>query len=337
MEQNNYSDLRSSRGPMIGRSLVAACMAFLACGGSDRAFDAMGQFEADALIVSAEASGRLVQFEAQEGKWFAEDSVIGKIDPAQYQIQQEQAELSVQAVELKTATPSPQVRVLEAQEKMQRAQLEALEIQYATAQREKRRIDTMFASGAATGKQRDDAASLLALAEKNLSVAKSQIELTRQQIRAYREQIELQNRGIRGERAVVESRRDAADDWMLKTVIRNPVAGTVLTNYAHRGEWVMPGKALYKIADLSQMVLRAYIDGSSLVKVRLGQEVKIQVRYGDAVRDYLGILSWISDEAEFTPKTIQTADERANLVYAVKVRVVNDGYLKLGMYGELHF
>ncbi|MCC6753114.1 MAG: HlyD family efflux transporter periplasmic adaptor subunit [Saprospiraceae bacterium] len=337
MELNDCTGLPLREGLLIQSSLFAVCMACLSCGGSDRGFDAMGQFEADALIVSAEASGRLVEFGAQEGKWLAEDTVIGKIDPGQYLIQREQAELSVQAVELKTATPSPQVRVLEAQERLQREQLEALQIQHAAAQRERRRIDTMFAAGAATEKQKDDASSLLALAEQNLAVAKGQIELTRQQIHAHREQVALQNRGVRGERAVVESKRDAADDWMLKTVITNPVAGTVLTSYTHRGEWVMPGKALYKIADLRQMVLRAYIDGSTLVKVQLGQEVKIKVRYGDAARDYTGTITWISDEAEFTPKTIQTADERANLVYAIKVRVANDGYLKLGMYGELHF
>ena len=170
-----------------------------------------------------------------------------------------------------------------------------------------------------------------------VTVVRKQIAVTRQQIAVQRNAAGTQNRGIMSEAGPLEKRIEQVDDQLRKARVTAPVNGTLLTKYAEAGEVTAPGKALFKMADLSTMVLRAYISGSQLSLVKLGQRVKVQVDRGaDDYKTFTGTVSWISDKSEFTPKTIQTKDERANLVYAVKVRVKNDGFLKIGMYGEVN-
>ena len=182
---------------------------------------------------------------------------------------------------------------------------------------------------AATGKQLDDLNA-------DIDVVKKQMLVTQQQINVQRSNVGTQNRSILSEGKPLEKRVAQLNDQLKRASITNPISGTVITKYAEAGEMTAAGKALYKIADLSTMNLRAYISGTQLSQVKLNQPVKVLIDNGaNSYREYPGVITWISDKAEFTPKTIQTKEERANLVYAVKVRVKNDGFIKIGMYGEV--
>ena len=174
--------------------------------------------------------------------------------------------------------------------------------------------------------------------KEQIVAAKTQLQVLQSQINAQRQSVAIQNRGILSEQGPMKKKIAQIQDQLNKTVIKNPVTGTVLTKYADENEYTTIGKALYKIADLSTMKLRAYITNNQLAQVKLNQAVQVFVDDGKGkFRELKGTISWISDKAEFTPKTIQTKEERANLVYAIKVNVPNDGYLKIGMYGEVKF
>lgn len=325
---------------MLARNLfiiLLIAVGISACNSNQHAYDASGIVEANEVVVSAEVNGKLLEYFIEEGAQIAIDSVIGKIDPTQYALQSEQVQKSMEAVDRKTMSTQPQIDILAIQEATQKEQLKGLNIQLESITREKNRINKLFQSKAATQKQLDDVNSQYDLLKQQIEVAKSQIQLTRQQMESYKATLARQNAGILSEKYVFEQRKAASDDLLHKANIQNPVSGTVLSNYVRAGEWVHSGKPLYKIADLKTVYLRAYIDGSQLLSVQLNQEVNVDVRYGDQQRNYRGKIIWISDKAEFTPKTIQTADERANLVYATKIKIENDGYLKLGMYGEVKF
>jgi HlyD family secretion protein len=194
---------------------------------------------------------------------------------------------------------------------------------------ERDRTERLVKADAATGKQLDDLNA-------QVDVLQKQMDVTQQQIAVQRSNIATQNRSILSESAPLQKQAAQVEEQISKARVVNPVSGTVITKYAEQGEVTAPGKALYKIANLSTLTLRAYITGAQLSQLKLGQQVKVLVDNGaDQYRTYSGTIYWISDKAEFTPKTIQTKEERANLVYAVKVRVKNDGYLKIGMYGEV--
>ena len=284
--------------------------------------DASGSFEAEEVVVSSELAGRLISFQVEEGDSLIKGSIVGEIDARPIILQKEQVQESIKALREKTADVSPQVRLLENQLAVQEVRLENL-------QREKKRIDNLFRMDAATGKQLDDISFQVEAAQKELMV-------TRQQIQVQRNNISTQNRGILSEEGPLEKKVAQLDDQVKRAGIINPITGTVTTKYAEEGEIHGAGKALYKIADLSGMTLRAYITGIQLSQVKPGQQVTVLVDEGpEKYRQLPGKITWISDKAEFTPKTIQTKDERANLVYAIKVSVKNDGYLKIGMYGGL--
>jgi len=296
----------------------------LSCGGKTGKYDASGTFEADEVIVSAELSGKILRFDIEEGHTLAKDSVVGMLDAENISLQKEQVEANIQALGEKTSDVTPQVKLLENQLEVQRSKLNNL-------LHEKARIEKLLKQDAATGKQLDDINSEIDVAGKN-------IEVTQQQINVQRNSVATQNRSILSESKPLQKRVAQLDDQLSKANIVNPVNGTVITKYAEAGEVTSAGKALYKIADLSTLTLRAYITGSQLSQLKLGQNVKVLVDDGaDKYREMPGTVTWISDKAEFTPKTIQTKDERANLVYATKIKVKNDGYLKIGMYGEVKF
>jgi len=296
----------------------------LSCGGKNGKYDASGTFEADEVIVSAELSGKILRFDIEEGHTLAKDSVVGMLDAENISLQKEQVEANIQALGEKTSDVTPQVKLLENQLEVQRSKLNNL-------LHEKARIEKLLKQDAATGKQLDDINSEIDVAGKN-------IEVTQQQINVQRNSVAAQNRSILSESKPLKKRVAQLDDQLSKANIVNPVNGTVITKYAEAGEVTSAGKALYKIADLSTLTLRAYITGSQLSQLKLGQNVKVLVDDGaDKYREMPGTVTWISDKAEFTPKTIQTKDERANLVYATKIKVKNDGYLKIGMYGEVKF
>jgi len=304
-------------------ALIAISM-LTACKNGNGNADASGTFEANEVIVSAESSGKLTSFTVEEGQLIAKDSVVGTVDATNISLQKEQVESSIQALGEKTADVSPQVKLLEDQLAVQQSQLNNL-------LHEQGRIQNLLKQDAATGKQLDDINA-------QVDVAKRSMNVTRQQIQVQQNNVATQNRSILSEGKPLQKRVAQLEDQLKKSTIINPVSGTVLTKYAEQGEITSAGKALYKIADLSTITLRAYITGTQLSQVKLGQAVKVLVDDGaKKYKEFAGTITWISDKAEFTPKTIQTKEERANLVYATKIKVKNDGYLKIGMYGEVKF
>ena len=289
-----------------------AALLFVAtsCNRNNAEFDATGNFEADEVIISAEASGKIVQLGIEEGTELKSQTVIGLIDTTQLHLRKKQLEYSILAVNAK----QPNANV----------QLAAITEQIETVKREKKRVENLLKDDAATQKQLDDLNAQLDLLQRQYEATQSTLSITRQ--------------SLQSETLPLKAQYEQVQDQIDKSQIINPVNGTVLTLYAKQNEVVTPGKALYKIADLSTVILRAYISGNQLSQIKLGQSVKVLVDASDnGYKEYAGTITWVSDKAEFTPKTIQTKEERANLVYAIKIDVKNDGYLKLGMYGEVKF
>ena len=231
---------------------------------------------------------------------------------------------TINALHDKTMDVRPAVQLLMDQIRVQKAQL-------ADALYEKQRTEKLIKSDAATTKQLDDWNT-------QIDVLQRQIAVNEQQIKVQETATGTQNSSILSEDKPLRKSVAQINDQLRRTNITNPVGGTVLTKYAMAGEETAPGKALYKIADVSVITLRAYITGTQLAEVKLNQKVTVLVdSTSNTYRNYPGVITYISDKAEFTPKTIQTKDERANLVYAIKIHVKNDGYLKIGMYGEVKF
>jgi len=311
---------------------------FFACNNGTAKYDATGTFEADEIIVSAEANGKILRLNMEEGATLAKDSVVGVIDPSAIELQKEQATSSVDALMQKTNEASPQIDILQSQMVLQAKQIAVQEEQLKTLTREQQRYKNLVAADAAPAKQLDDINGQVNVLREQIGASQSQLVVLRSQVNSQRQSVAIQNRGILSEKNPMEKRVAQIQDQLNKTSIVNPVSGTVLTKYADANEYTNTGKAIYKIADLSTMKLRAYITGNQLALVKLNQPVKVLVDDGKGkYRELPGTISWISDKAEFTPKTIQTKEERANLVYAVKINVKNDGYLKIGMYGEVVF
>lgn len=308
----------------ISTALFFSSLVFLSCNRNGNNFDASGSFEAEEVIVSAETGGKILQLNLEEGMLLPADSIIGAVDATGIRLQEEQVEASINALQQKTADVSPQVQLLLNQLSVQQSQLDNL-------LHEKQRVENLLKADAATGKQLDDINAQIDVARRGMNV-------TQQQIQVQKNAVATQNRSVLSEAEPLRKRIEQLKDQAGRALIVNPVTGTVLTKYAEAGEITAPGKALYKIADLSVLTLRAYITGNQLAQVKLGQTVTVLTDDGkDQYRETKGVIAWISDKAEFTPKTIQTKEERANLVYAVKIRVKNDGLLKIGMYGEVKF
>ena len=287
---------------------AAAVLFVAACSGDESPIFASGVFEATEVIVSSEATGRLLEFTPVEGLEIAAGDVIGKVDCRQIELQREQ---------FVTRMNGLQTRVTDVY-----TQTAALNQQIAAAQKEKRRVEELLAGGSATGKQLDDVVA--------------QIEVLKRQRAAVAQSMKTGNRVIDDERAAMEVQLAQLDDQIARCELKSPVSGTVLVKYAQQGEFTATGKALFKLADMKNMFLRAYVTADQLSRMKLGQAVKVRADFGsEGSRDYDGRIAWVATKSEFTPKTIQTRDERANLVYAVKVAITNDGFLKLGMYGSI--
>lgn len=281
-----------------------------ACQETETRSDAYGKFEAREVIVSAEANGKLIQFDVAEGQQLQAGQLVGLIDTTLLHLQREQLRAKIQAVTGKTQDAEPQVRVL--QERKQ------------NLLREERRLKALIADKAAPAKQLDD--------------LQGQIEVVNKEIDAIRAQSKTANRGILSEIAPIEAQIEVVQEQIRRSYIYNPVSGTVLLQLAEPHEMTASGKPLYTIAPLKELELRAYVSGAQLPQLKLGQEVTVLVdQDADNNRNLTGKISWIADEAEFTPKTVQTKEERVNLVYAFKVKVKNDGTLKMGMPGEVLF
>ena len=294
----------------------------IGCNSSESEFDASGTFEADETIVSSEMPGKILSFNVEEGMQIQKDSIVGTVDATNIDLQQQQVEASITALNEKTANVNPQIELLQNQLAVQQSQLDNL-------LHEQTRIENLLKSDAATPKQLDDINAQIDVVKKSMAV-------TQQQINVKKNDIATQNRSILSEAEPLRKRVAQLEDQQQRANIVNPVSGTVIAKYAETGEVTSTGKALYKIADLSELKLRAYVTGVQLPTIKLGQQVKVLIDQGQkGYKEYAGTIAWVSDKAEFTPKTIQTKEERANLVYAIKVKVKNDGFLKIGMYGEV--
>ena len=286
--------------------------------------DAYGNFEAVETTVSAEATGVLQAFSVEEGEHVKAGQTIGQIDTNQLNLRKAQLLASKRAVQSRLPNVSAQLSAFDQQLAVQQQQLKTL-------QHEQQRTQRLVAAGAATNKQLDDITAQVAVTER-------QIALTRQQRTAQASALNTQRSGTAAETAPLAEQIKQVDDQIAKAAIVNPIGGTVTVKYAEPGEVVTYGRPLYKIAALDEITLRAYVSGNQLVTIKTGQPVKVFVDApNDELKPYEGTLTWISDKAEFTPKVIQTKDERVNLVYALKIKVKNDGGLKIGMPGEVRF
>lgn len=304
--------------------LLLVGLFFSACQKSAPKADAYGNFEAEEMIVSAEANGQIIALNIEEGQALQAGQVVGRIDSIQLILKKEQLQASIKAIAAKSPAIGAQLAVYE-------RQTEAVKQQLATLQREKQRVQNLLKSDAATPKQLDDLNAQIEQAQRQLDVITGQRG-------ASDAALSTQKGGLLAEILPLQKQIAQLDDQIAKCRIRNPVAGTVLQQYAETGEVASFGKPLYKTADLGAMILRAYVAGDQLGNLKLGQDVKVSIDGPDkTTKDFTGKVTWISAKAEFTPKIIQTKDERVNLVYAVKIAVPNDGSLKIGMPGEVDF
>lgn len=278
----------------------------VSCNGNENASDAFGNFEAKEVIVSAEAQGKVIEFNIEEGQDLKNGQYLGFIDTIPLSIQREQLIAQKNAIASKKANVAAQIEVQEQQKSI-------LEI-------EKNRIEQLFHDHAATKQQVDDIKGKYDVLEKQIIATKTQFSSISQEMIVIDKQVKLVNEQIS------------------RAKIVNPINGTVLEKYVEENEITTTGKALYKIARLDEIELRVYISGAQLPNIKIGQNVKVYIdKNVETNQEYDGEVFWISDQAEFTPKIIQTKEERVNMVYAVKIRVKNDGEIKIGMPGEIRF
>ena len=289
--------------------LLACTMPFLlfSCKGDTVDFDASGTFEAEETLIAAEATGTIKMFTVEEGQILENNQYIGYIDSTELVLKKKVLEAQMNAL----VSKKPNVA----------AQLAALQSQLKTAQKEKNRIANLVKEEVLPQKQLDD--------------ANYQIDFINKQIEGLRSTLNVSTKGLDNDVVALGSQLDLLNEQLGKCKLINPVKGTVLIKYVNQNEMATVGKPLYMIADLSTIILRAYITESQLAKVKLNQ--KVQVLTDENEKSSEGTIIWINDKAEFTPKSVQTQDERANRVYAIKVKVENDGKYKIGMYGELKF
>lgn len=291
-------------------SLLVLALAMTACGKGNKAYDASGVFESTEVTISAEGNGKIMSLGIQEGDRLEAGAVVGCIDTVQLFLSKVQLEASRRAVGSGRLNISRQIAALESQIVKQRQELD--------------RFTKLEQTGASNRKQVED--------------IQAQLDILERQLAAQKESLQNANSNVSGQADAIEAQIAQLEDRIRKCVITSPVSGTVLAKYSEAGELAVQGRALFKVADLENIRLRAYITADQLTNIKLGQAVKVYADQGTSGRkEYAGTLVWISDKAEFTPKTIQTRDERANLVYAVKIAVKNDGLIKLGMYGEVKF
>ena len=287
---------------------VAALLS--ACTGNDNKFDASGVFEVTEVMVSARVAGEIMDLDVEEGTDVVADKPIGYIDTVQLYLQKLQLEANVKAAESRICDVEKQTA--------------ALLQQIDTQKKEQTRTENLVKANAGNRKHLDDITAA--------------INLLRKQLDAQEETLVNNNANARAQAEAFRAQIALTDDMIRKSIISSPIDGTVMVKYVEKGELAVQGRTLFKVANINDMYLKAYITSGQISGLKIDQEVKVYADSGDSDRrEYRGVITWISDKAEFTPKTIQTRDERANLVYAVKIRVQNDGFIKRGMYGEVSF
>lgn len=290
--------------------LLSLSFLLFSCSNGSEEYDATGSFEATEIIVSSQANGRILALHVNEGEQLQSGQIVGRIDSTQLYLQKMSLLSNAKGVRAQQPDISKQTS--------------AIQDQIKTLKREKARVERLIAANAANRKQLDDIESQLEVLQSQLSAQTSILQKNSQHISAQSSTIDIQVAQL--------------DDQLEKTRITSPITGTVLNRYAETGELATMGTPLFKIADTGTLYLRAYVTNDQLALIKLNDEVTVRVDDGEGgMKSYKGEISWISDKSEFTPKTIQTKNERANLVYALRIAVHNDGFLKIGMYGEVKF
>lgn len=280
------------------------------CSNNKNKFDATGTFETTEVIVCSEAIGKILSFDIEEGDIVKAGQQIGIIDTIQLALQKKQLMTNAQSIDMQR----PDIIT----------QLASLKDQISQAKKDKQRLENLVVSKVANQKDLDD--------------VNSKIKILSSQLAATQSSLDKSNRSLLLQSSSVGIQVEQIDDKLSKCRISSPIDGTILTKYVNKGEYASTGKPMFKVSDINNIYLRAYITNAQLTQIKIGQKVKVYADKGNKdYKEYEGIITWISASAEFTPKTIQTKDERENLVYAIKVLVVNDGFIKRGMYGEVKF
>lgn len=287
---------------------IISVLFFISCGNGKEKYQASGVFEATEVMVSSEANGKILSLDIQEGQQISIGNEYGLIDTLQLYLKRQQILYGIEAMGGRSIDVNTQIAALE-------EQIKKLNV-------EKQRIETLLQKNAANTKQLDDINSNIAVLDKQLKAQKSSFEKG--------------NKSIGSEEASLRAQVVQINDQLNKCRITSPINGTVIMKYSEKGEIASIGKPLFKVADMDNMILRIYITSSELSKIKLGQEVKIFADFGENIKEYKGKISWINSKAEFTPKSVYVKDDRDNLVYAVKVSVKNDGYLKIGMFADVN-
>ena len=286
--------------------IAFAFLSFGACKNGAQKSDAYGNFEVTETIVSAESAGKLLAMEVKQGDKIETGKLIASIDSTELLLKKQQTLAQLSASETKKQNVTAQINVLKEQKK--------------NVETTQQRISKMFTDKAATQQQMDDVNGQVNVLDKQISSTNTQFQL------------------IASEMEVIKRQMDLLDEQLTKCRIKSPISGTILETYLETGELATPGKPILKMADLSNLELKVYVSGAQLPQVKLGNDVKVLIDNGDKeMQTFTGKVSWISSEAEFTPKIIQTKEERVKLMYAVKVVVANNGILKIGMPGEVVF
>lgn len=312
-KRTNSEEKNNSQFPIFNFQLpllLIVSFAFIlgGCSRNQSKFDASGTFEATEIIVSSETSGRIMEFAVTEGDVLKENQVIGYIDTLQLHYKKRQLESTYKTI----LSRKPDVNV----------QIASLEEQIRNLKSEKERFEKLVKSNAGNQKQVDDIDAQILFLEKQITAQKSSLRISTDALDNESETVAMQLKQL--------------EDQIEKSKIYSPINGTVLIKYAEKGEITQAGKALFKIANTEDMIFKAYVTADQFNQLKIGQKVKVFADFSkDESREYEGTITWVSNKSEFTPKTIQTKDERANLVYAVKIAVKNDDYLKIGMYGQV--
>ncbi len=289
---------------------LTAISLFAACGQQEETADAYGNFEADEVRVSAQQAGPILRLALEEGQTLQKNAEVGLIDTTALSLQRQQLISAMQALHAKLRDPSPEIEVLKKQKSV--------------LLKERKRLEKLIEGKAATTKQLDDLDGQLAVIEQKIQAA-----------RANAQQV---NRGILAEEAPLRAKLASLEDQIKRCHILNPTKGRVLSKTAEAGELAAPGKTLYVLAPMDTLILRAYVSATQLPEIKENMKVTVSIDAPDGgYYDYPGRITWISSEAEFTPKIVQTKEERVNLVYAIKIAVPNDGKLKLGMPAEVNW
>lgn len=288
-------------------AVIIALLLITSCNSDHDKDKASGAFEATEIVISAEANGKVTNLDVSEGELVAVDQIIGNIDSTQLYLQKMLLYANNSAIIARKPDISKQTATIEQQ--------------IATLNTEKQRTENLIQAKVVGQKKLDDINAQISLLNKQLTALTSDLASSSQTITAQSDAVDVQIAQI--------------NDQLDKCKIKSPIDGTIIEKYIEAGEFTSIGMPLLKIANLDDMVLRAYISYQKLTQIKLNDTVKVRIDYGEKHKEYDGVITWISEEAEFTPKTIQTEDQRSNLVYAIKVSVKNDGYLKIGMYGEV--